>query len=251
MTEQTRCYCYAVGRADWPEPDGAIGIDNAPIRLCRGERFTLIVSAAGAETYPPKRRYLKAHTALLEHLGVSGTLLPMRFGTVATSEAEAINALEPQIRALSEMLDRFDGKQEFGLRVEVDEQSLLKRVLSDDPALRAAATHQRNTAGTPQTAQIALGQRVSDALERLRRTEQKALLTLISPHIEDHVLRAPEHPSMLLKADLLVAKGREDGLVSALERYGASENARMHLVGPAPLYSFVDLRLPAIGAAAA
>ncbi|MEM9761123.1 MAG: GvpL/GvpF family gas vesicle protein, partial [Pseudomonadota bacterium] len=89
MTGQQRCYCYAVGRADWPEPEGETGIDDASISLCRSERFTLIVSAACAETYPPKRRYLKAHTALLERMGARGTLLPMRFGTVATSERAA------------------------------------------------------------------------------------------------------------------------------------------------------------------
>ena len=106
----------ATDAVDLAELPGVTG----PVTLSPTRFGTLIHGPAPEGDILPKRRFLLAHTKVLEAFNALGTVLPMRFGMSAPDPAalEAMLAQSPEAVAAS--FARLDGAIELGLRVRFD-----------------------------------------------------------------------------------------------------------------------------------
>jgi len=210
-----------------------------------------LVSPAGAAGPPaeilPVRRNMLAHARMLEAALPAGPLLPVVFGLVSPGAAALAAALAPREAELTAALDRLVGRAEYGVHVQGDRDGALAAIAAEMPDLAAGLRGSGGAAG--HYARIEIGRRVAEALGRRRDAAGAELLAALLREAEDHVLKAPEEDTDLLRAVFLLEMDREAAFAARLEAAAAglafapTARARIRLIGPAPASHFVSIRL--------
>ncbi|MEM6487436.1 MAG: GvpL/GvpF family gas vesicle protein [Pseudomonadota bacterium] len=249
-----RLYCFAVVAAsmgaaldvaDLPAP---LPGDDA-LRRIRIGQLAVLCAPTTADTVAPKRRALRTHAAMLDALHARGTVLPMRFGTLADDEAALGRVIAAEHDALVGYLARVAGRSEYALRLSVARGALVEAAMAADPTLAQRHAALPRAAAARQRAAIDLGRHVAEGVARARRRwEQASLATLRALGIET-VLQAPETDDEILRAAVLTNQAETDALTQALDGRGIEGAPRLppdltvRLVGPSPVYSFATIRL--------
>ena len=228
---------------------------SGPLQALEAGGVSLAFAPCEAARIAPRRRLMKQHVAVLEHLMEFGTVLPFRFGHVSAtpdSVAQMMASAQDQIAA---NFDRVDGVSEFGVRVEFDREAALAAALEAAPELVAARDRLQTRGGGSRMDQIDLGRRVADTLDTRRGRAQKQILAALVPLVRAHVLQAPEDDIQVLKAAFLIETGTEAAFTEALERaaescgFAPEAPPKVRLVGPTPPFNFVSLSLADAAAA--
>jgi hypothetical protein len=191
--------------------DGAGGPDQPPLRAVCHRRLGAVVGACESEPVGTASE-LWAYEAVVEGLMRAGAILPARFGTVASGEAEIRGMLAARATELKRGLKRVRGAVEFAVRG----PSLFPARLD----IRAGTTSIDDRPGTAY-------------LQRRLATEQQArrLADTVKTDGGGLVRETLSHPSRPL-AVLVEASGAE--------AFAARMDARgLVLTGPWPPYSFV------------
>jgi hypothetical protein len=80
------------------------------------------------------------HEAVVEHLSKAGTVLPMKLFTLFNSDARALEHIARQRRRIDKVVERIEGREEWGLRVTLDEISALERAMSEAQSASPGST---------------------------------------------------------------------------------------------------------------
>jgi hypothetical protein len=114
------------------------GVGNASVYSIGEGAVAAVVSDIHSIKVRPERRNLMAHRAVLAHLLELGSVLPMRFGVIA-SNADAVRRLLATNReAIADQLQRVRNRIEMGLRVSWDVSNIYEYFVSQHPLLREA-----------------------------------------------------------------------------------------------------------------
>jgi hypothetical protein len=179
-----------------------------------------------------------AHEAVIEHVARAGlTVVPMKMFTLFADDARALAHVTRLRRKIEGLLRRIAGRQEWGLRVVLDERRALAR-----------PSGQGNGAPTSGTAFLLQRKAEKDAARRLvtaARTEADRLFDHLSRHADDARRRRPTAGTpgrLLLEAAFLVPVGRGRAFRAETARRAralAPQGYDLSLSGPWPPYSFV------------
>ncbi|MEO0989641.1 MAG: GvpL/GvpF family gas vesicle protein [Pseudomonadota bacterium] len=229
--------------------DGLEGV-TGPVFASRCDRWTVIWGDAEPDAeFLPKRRLLLRHTKVLESVLGCASLLPMRFGVVAGSlgEFEArVLAARPRV---TEEFAKVQGKAEYGIRITVEADVALSRVLEEDPQMRAERDALINAGAAHHYAKVDFGQKLGERVQSERQIAQRHLIRAIGKVAKTYVLKAPESDMEVLRAEFLVGTQDEAALNEAIEAavsecpLTAQNAATVRLLGPAPAFNFVSLSL--------
>jgi hypothetical protein len=235
-------YVYAFTGASHPLPlDGLAGVgERKPaLRLVRQDGLAAVVSDA-PENLRAKRRDVEAHERVLDTLLAAGTVLPMRFGTVA-SDDEAVKAeLASGAKRYTRLLKRLAGKLEVNVKAVHREDAVLRELLHDNRDLRDLSEALRAAGGGSQQDKVEFGRQVSVALDARRSQDAERVVAELRPHASAHKLGPPVDGCFVNVSFLLAATEREDFEASLSQlRQELSELAEIRLYGPLPPYSFL------------
>jgi gas vesicle protein GvpL/GvpF len=257
-TRPTATYLYCVVRSGNPPrvttaPRGIPGAAR-PRVLPVAERLWLVVADAplaryGDEAIAERLQDLRwvsavamAHEHLVEHFQSAEALLPMKLFTLFASDARAVGAIRRQGRRLERVLDRVAGREEWGVRVLLDEAARTRRrgvprdaahpVASGTRFLlakRAARDARADTRRDAVVAADALYRRLADVADAAHRRD-------VSP---------VETATLVLDAAFLVPRRRARSFRATAARAArtlAGDGCRVTLTGPWPPYNFVTAR---------
>lgn len=232
-------YVYAVVDADAPDPRDLTGVAEAPIWLVREGGLAVAVSDA-PDSLVGRRRELLAHSATVEALWSTGTVLPMRFGMVAPDEA----ALRRDVLAdpdgrLSRRLEALEDRAEITVKVWHQEDAVLREVLADDRAIADLQARARRSGAYAD--QVRLGERVAAAVADRAARDADRLLRDLAP-LADASVPGPPVDGALLNVAFLVEKSSANAFLEAVDQRIRTEQARLtvRVAGPLPPYSFVE-----------
>jgi hypothetical protein len=235
-------YVYGIARSTHPSPPkqlGGVGDPPRPVRVLRQGRLMALVSDA-PESLRPKRRDLLAHQHVLRAAGAEGTVLPLRFGGLSPDDETLAAVLAEREDHYLERLEALDGKSEYNVKASHDEQSVLRRVLADDPELRAMAEAGRSDDDDSYEGKLQLGERIESAV-RLREAQDADLLRAMLEVAAEEVSAGLQSTGWLTNLSFLVDGEHIAEFVTAVE---AVRQEQPHLVltvtGPLPPYSFVE-----------
>ena len=194
MTEADEAvYVYGVMASSAPSIPPVDGVGSAPIRAVRHGGLAALVSPITNTDL--RARDVRAHWRVLEHAFEQTTVLPVRFGTVMTNEDDvAERLLEPNAERLAELLAAMDGMIQLNVKGRYDEESLLREILRETPALERLRTRAQR-AGAPVAEQIALGQQVENAITQRRARDTaavRAALEGLAVATRDQEVRHPD-----------------------------------------------------------
>jgi hypothetical protein len=235
-------YVYAYTGASHPLPvDSLAGVGERkpPVRLVRHDGLTAVVSDA-PERLRAKRRDVEAHEQVLETLFAAGTVLPMRFGTVAADDAAVKAELATSAVRYTKLLSRLEGKVEVNVKAAHREEAVLRELLLGSQELRNRSEALRASGGGSHQDKVALGEQLSAALEDRRSQDAEQVVAQLRPHASAMRLGPPVDGCFVNVSFLVGATERDDfeGALSRLRRERL-ELMELRLYGPLPPYSFL------------
>jgi len=182
-----------------------------------------------------------AHERVVEHVSRLGTAIPMKLFTLFSNDARAAAELGRSRTRLRTVLRRIEGRQEWGVRVSVDEATA---------RTRARERAQRATEGLSAGAGFLTRKRqehkeVRDIVD-LGRTAADEVFEAVARHSDETQRRPPAAAEpglrLLLDAAFLVPVTRVAAFRESVRRQAerlAPHGYRVVLTGPWPAYNFV------------
>lgn len=226
----------------------SIGGTDSTVRTIVWDTLAVVASDSANVRYDSTRSNMLAHEKVLERVMQEYTLLPVRFGTIASSASPVENIqklLSSRFEEFSELVRTMENKVEMGLKsFWRDEQAVFIEIMAENPEIRRL--RDRLLAKPPDVARfegVGLGRMVKEALDRKKSQEAAKILTPLSPLAE----AVRENPSladrMVLSAAFLIDASRSMEFDQAVEQLDSTHGNRMGFkyVGPTPPYNFVNI----------
>lgn len=211
-------------------------VDEAPLDLVCTDEVCAVVSELEQPDVLPTRANLLGHTQLLATLAEHTTVIPARFGLIAETAEELVDAhLLPASDHLVAELERLHGTTEWRLRGRYVEASIIPEVVATDR--RAARLRGREDL----EAKLELGERVAGAIAARRTVDQEELEEAVGPAIRGSVPQEVTGPLDAFTVSVLIAEQDAAAFDDIVEAHGARIAPRiaLELIGPLPPFSFV------------
>ncbi|MDX2526977.1 GvpL/GvpF family gas vesicle protein [Streptomyces europaeiscabiei] len=222
-----------------PEGMGGVGDPARPVRVLKEGELAAIVSEA-PEGLRPKRKDLLAHQNVLSEAGAGGSLLPMRFGSVAPDDASVTGVLAERAKHYLERLGALDGKVEYNVKASHDEEAVLHRVMGENPELRALTEANRQAGGGTYEDRLRLGEMVVAAVQAREADDAAELRRALEPAAAA-VSAGPDSTGWLANLSFLVNRQSAAAFLDAVEDVRKSHpHIEVRVNGPLPPYSFVE-----------
>jgi len=243
--EQGR-YLYCVVHSSTANTLDVSGIEGRPIgSVDDGDGLAVLVSPSPVKRYRVSRQNTLSHEAVIERAMTRGTVLPIKFGTVAESEA-AIREKVLQGRGadLRRLMTQMDGKVELGLKVIWNQERVYADIVARRPDIRRL--RDQLTGRAPNEAhyeRVRLGEMVEAALTDRRQEDADAIMARLELIAVDTRRNDIYGEMMILNAAFLVEATREgefDAMIQAID-HEQNDLMTFKYVGPLPPFNFVDL----------
>jgi len=252
----TATYLYCIVRAPTAPSlrDAPAGLPGAgkPRTIDAGDGLWLVAADAPLDRYgeKPIERGLQdiawvsacavPHEAVVEHLSKAGTVLPMKLFTLFNSDQRALEHVAKERRRIDKVVARIEGREEWGLRVTLDEVSALDRAKAEASA---------SAAGSGGAAFLLRKKKQQDAARELlqnARNRADALFEELSAKA-DEARRRPPPPGeigkrVLLDAAFLLRRAKAKAFQSKVREQAkklGEHGYQLTLTGPWPPYNFV------------
>ncbi len=238
-------YLYAIIKEHRSREFGRIGIgdrNDEVYTICHKD-LSCIVSNSPLRKYPVNRENCQAHQKVLEKAMEEYTILPIRYGVIATDlDLVSEKLLMENYEMLTEQLDRIKGKIELGLKVIWKEMpAVYQELVSENEELRKFRDAIKETATQDQ--RMRLGKMVEVALQSKKESEQEMILTplkKISTDSKDNFLMGEW---MVINSVFLVDESKMEEFDRKVDQLAKKNDDRTKFkyFGPVPPYNFVNV----------
>jgi hypothetical protein len=255
MSTATYLYCLVRSAREPSLRAAPAGLPGAgrPRAIDAGGGLWLVAADAPLERYgeKPIERGLRdlawvssvavPHEAVVEHVAKNGTVVPMKLFTLFRSDTRALEHVAKRRKRIDRVVERIEGREEWGLRVLLDEAAALRRARDEAKAV---------TPGAPGAAFLLRKKKEHDlAREVIEHARDRAdgLFELLSVQADD-ARRRPPPPGevgkrVLLDAAFLLQRKKAKAFqtkVRAEAKKLADRDYQLTLTGPWPAYTFVS-----------
>ncbi len=236
------CFTSTDNRGPWDtEPMPRCG---PPETVVVGGALAAVVAETDQKKFSIARQFTTAHLRINEAVREEGTVLPVRFGTVAEGRREIERLLQQERVQLESWLDEMNGMWEFGLRVTMPKERMIALTVASDKPLQRAR-EQLQEGNVSHEDRLRIGERVEKVWEALRDKYAGSVLEVIEDQVMTQEIKEPVSDNMILNAVFLRKDRQWDDIAELLapfeERWG--EDVVFRVVGPAPPFHFVNLRI--------
>ncbi|MEM6794190.1 MAG: GvpL/GvpF family gas vesicle protein [Acidobacteriota bacterium] len=237
-------YLYAFCRPF--EPPHLRGVDKAPIRVIGDGSLAAVASRFTQPKVRPRRRHLLAHDQTVRALADSQDILPVSFGTLASSKDEILLLLDQNRDEIVENLDRLAGRVEIAVKAEVAGSKPFERYVRRYDELRRARDRmiaegqERN-----RHRMMEIGKLFEQLRERERDQTSGSFLASLGDVFDGSKAQELKRDEQIFDLSFLVKKEEAAEFEAAFDRAAAAleDDLALHYQGPLPPYSFSTLRL--------
>ena len=254
----TATYVYCLlklsARRSPPRARGPRGLaGTGPVRaLDVDDGLRLIVADAPLRRYgsEPIEQHLRdlgwvsscavAHDRVIEHFARHGTVIPMKLFTLFAGDERAVDHVRRSLKRVRRVLTRVSDREEWGVRLRLDEQAALRhRLAAEKSPARAAG-------GTAFLLRKQRERRAVHTVATQARVEADRFYTALGRRADDARRQTPTQTgtgtSVVLDAAFLVPVKRAAGFRAAVKAAARELEPRgfeLTLTGPWPPYNFV------------
>jgi hypothetical protein len=254
---------YVYGITDGTPQGLAPGVGpGAPVELLVSGDLVAIVSPVPLSVFTPEavragqndndlvwiEAQVRAHQAVLARAMRQATVVPLRFGTVFRDAAGVRAMVLEHASRFRQALTRLVGRQEWGLKIGVDEASLAVQIIATSARIKDIDARQRGLSSgaaymlTKQREQI-LREEVARAIETCVRDAHARLVAEAVATVIDGTApaAAPSEARPVFRCAYLVDVSNLETFLATLDCLAATHPAfAFTLSGPWPAYSFVN-----------
>ncbi|MEU8980925.1 GvpL/GvpF family gas vesicle protein [Streptomyces sp. NPDC048309] len=234
-------YIYSITGKQHPlHVDDLHGVGEPPaaLRTVTAGPLSAVVSDA-PEDLRPKRRDIIAHQEVQQRLMADGTVLPMRFGLLATDDEDVRLALEQNAEDYTDKLRVLEGCVEYHLKASQDEDALLRQILLESDVARELNESIRGGTAAPE-APVRLGELVAQEVQARQEALAAGVVEALRPFARQLESSQPTGSDFLSTSFLVNGEQEERFLTAELSvAHQLGDDFTFRLNGPLPPYSFV------------
>ncbi|MBU0486207.1 MAG: GvpL/GvpF family gas vesicle protein [Proteobacteria bacterium] len=223
-----------------------IGIDKTDVLSVSYDDLSMMVSSHPLTRMVVNRENMIAHEKVIEEVMKEfDSVLPVRFGTIASSADEIRNLLDRRHREFQNQLCYVEHRIELGVKgLWKKMDAIFEEIVRENPAIeksKKAAAKQDGAKGL--LARREVGMMVEKALHKKKEQEAKKVADHFRKTVVDVKLNKTGGDEMFVNAAFLVDRGREkefDNLMEQLvKRY--EKRSLFKYAGPLPVFNFVNI----------
>lgn len=242
-------YLYCIIEEPTHRTFGPIGVGKkgTEVHTLNINDLACVISSISMTNYMVNRENMMAHAQVIERVMADYTVLPIRFGTVASSADEVRSLLMKRHQEFKNLLRSKDNKVELGLKVFwLDMESIYKEISS---AANEVITLKNKMLRTGKKLsldeKITFGEKVKKKLDEKREEEAEEIIQKLRPHCIDFVMNDPFGDRMVLNCAFLIDRMRERGFDDLIEELAEKykDRYKVKYVGPSPPFNFVNIRI--------
>lgn len=239
-------YIYAIVDQSAERNYGPIGINEGVVSVISIGQLGAACSDIADRRIRPERKNMAAHNAVVKRIMEDGTILPVSFGTIASSSDAVRDILKKNKTEFAEQLKRFNGKIEMGLRISLVVPNIFEYMVNSEPELATLRDRIFGGQRVPtHNDQIELGRTFDRLLGEARERYLDSVMSVLSPLTVDIKSNPLRNESEVASLACLVKKSEqrrfEDGIQEAASLF--DNNFSFDYNGPWAPYNFVDLTL--------
>ena len=250
VRQQKAIYVYGIlpGDIEVTEDTPGVGEHPGPLRDLRFDGLAALISDADLSERQGSTQDLKTYREILDAVAAEVPVVPLRFGTILTSEdavtQELLAARHDEFTAAVELLE---GRAEFQVKGRYVTDAVLERVLSENKrAARLRDAVEGTNPDAARKARIELDRLINGAVTAWREQDTWALLHAVAGVCAGSVARQPAGELDGVNVAFLVEAGEERDMERAIEDLAREWEGRieLQLLGPMAAYDFTGIAQP-------
>ncbi len=192
------------------------------------------------------RQNLLAHEKVIEEVMKEfDSVLPVRFGTIASGADEIRNLLDRRCREFKTALRDMEHKIELGVKgIWKNMDVVFKEIVEENKDIEKMKERLQNDKGKKNIqAKMEVGKMVAQSLERKKEKEAEKIVDTLRRTAVNYKLNKTMGDEMFMNAAFLVDKGREKEFDNIMDDLNQEYKDRIKFmyVGPLPVFNFVSI----------
>ncbi len=258
-------YIYCIIGTSQERNFGPVGIGGRgdEVLTIGYDDLSMVVSNHAMTKFVVNRENMLAHEKVIEEVMKEfDSVLPVRFGTVASNADEVRNLLDRRRKEFKNLLRYMDHKIELGVKgVWKNMDVIFKEIMKANKEIMKAKEKIQNNhippyqGGTKRgkrelvgfsngvQAKIEVGKMIEQALVKKKQKEAEKLVDFLRRTVFDCKLNKTIADNMFMNAAFLVDKGREKEFDNIMDDLDDKYKARIKFIyaGPLPVFNFVNI----------
>lgn len=241
-------YIYCIIGTKQERNFGPIGIGGRgdEVLTIGYDDLSMVVSSYPMTKFIVNRENMLAHMRVIEKvMNEFDSVLPVRFGTVASNADEIRNLLDRRLREFRSLLRNMDHKVELGVKGSWKNMKVIfEEIVEENREIKKAKEKIQNEVGKKNIqAKTEVGKMVEEALKKKKEREAEKIVGALRRTAFEYKLNKIIGDEMFMNAAFLVDKGWEkefDNIIGDLsERY--RDRVKFVYAGPMPVFNFVNI----------
>lgn len=242
MNNKTGKYLHCIIKGKVPKDRFKLkGLEGSATHVVNQGNLSCLVSDTSCDHYPLWREHIIAHQKPIEKVMKHYDVLPFSFSNIANTEDQIKKILKERRAEFEELLQKFKGKTEVGLKAFWPNMQLIFQEIAKNPEIQRL---KKRPSRLTYQQQIAVGELVGKLLEKRKKEEAQNIIKAVSDLAEDLKEQQLFGENMILNAAFLIKKGRENEFAKKVGIFAQSfPNTKLNCSGPFPLYNFIGLKI--------
>ena len=240
-------YIYCIIASNEARSFGPLGIGGRADELYTVcfNGLAACVSNSPIIKYSCLRDNMLAHEMAIEEVMKEfDSVLPVRFGTIASGADEVRNLLHRRCREFKGALRDMDHKIELGVKgVWEDMEVIFDEIVRENETIRKLKETLDEQDGRDTQAKIDVGQLVKKELDRKKDVQAEEIADRLRRTSYQYKLNKTIGDEMFVNAAFLIDRGREKEFDNIMGDLGDEYEGRLKFAysGPLPVFNFVDI----------
>lgn len=241
-------YIYCIVNSKQERHFGPIGIGSRgdEVLTIGYEDLSMIVSNHPLTKLVVSRENMIAHEKVIEEVMKEfDSVLPVRFGTIASSADEIRNLLDNRRREFKDLLKNMERNVELGVKGLWKNMNLIfKEIMEENKEIKKIKESiQKDRNKKNIQAKMEVGKMVADALIKKKEKESAKIVDILRIAASDCKLNKTIGDEMFMNAAFLVDKGREKEFDNIMDDLSDEHKDRVKFIysGPFAPYNFVNI----------
>ena len=248
IKEKEGNYIYCIIGTKQERNFGSIGIGGRgdEVLTVGYNDLSMVVSSHPITKLVVGRENLLAHEKVIEEVMKEfDSVLPVRFGTIASNADEIRNLLDRRYREFRNLIRDMDHKVELGVKgIWKNMDIIFKEITEENRKIREAKEKIQKDAGKKNIhAKMEAGKMVEAALQKKKEKEAEIIVDALRRTAFEHKLNKTMGDEMFINAAFLVDKGREKEFDNIMDDLSDKHKDRIRFMyaGPLPVFNFANI----------
>lgn len=243
-------YIYCIIQSSQDRNFGPIGVGdrNDEVLTIGYKDLSMVVSNHSLTKFVVNRDNMIAHEKVIEKVMEEfNSVLPVRFGTIASNPDEIRNLLDDRYREFKDFLRYMDNKIELNIKgLWKNMDSIFNEVVEENIQIKNLKEKiSKSKEGKNIKSQAEIGKMVEQALIKKKEIEAEKIADVFRRTALEHNLNKTIGDEMFINAAFLVDKGREKEFDNIMDDLSEKYNERIKFTysGPLPVFNFVNITI--------